>query len=135
MHGYYWDRQKLKDKLSAFSDGQFLLIARSGLILRGEIKGWSIPDMNKRRVVLSFKWLCEEHFGKWHPSGSLNLDVEFRFFYFQRKKEGREERVKMWTTFGEVCRFFVKDDPSNLKQQNDEFMPRYKHKHDSGPED
>ena len=61
MHGYYWDRQRLKNKLAAFSGGQFLIESKNGLVYRGEIKEWSIPDMEKKLVSVCFVWLCEEH--------------------------------------------------------------------------
>lgn len=156
MHGYYWDRLRLKKKLEEFTGGQFLMETKEGLVFRGEMEKWFIPDMSQRRIFIYFSWLCERHFRldelfrpvtKWtlleSPARSHCLNVEFTTYYFQRKRDGkdgkepREERIKMWTPLGEVCRFFKGNDPSNLKQQEpgDEFLPCYKPKPDSGPED
>lgn len=149
MHGYFWCREKLKRKLEAFAGGQFLMETKQGLVFRGEIAGWSIPDMNRRRIVIQFAWLCERHFGidaRWNPvtrwvlleppTGSPGLDVEFTTYYFQRKRDDRGERIKMWNSSGEVCRFYTKDDPENLRQVGESFLPHYKPpKPDAGPED
>lgn len=153
MHGYFWSRKRLKEKLSEFTGGQFLmetkLESKEGFVFRGEIRDWSIPDMKKKRVLIYFNWLCEQRFGldqfwrpvpKWvllePPPGSQCLDVQYKSYYLQRQKEGRKKRIKMWTPLGEVCRFYQKDDPSNLKQQEGEFLPCYEpSKPDSGPQD
>lgn len=151
MHGYYWDRVRLKEKLEEFTGGQFLMETKAGLVFRGEIRDVFIPDMNRKQLFVVFEWLCEPRFGgldkNSHPmqswilleplAESQHLDVEFRFYYLQRKREDREERIKMWTVLGEVCRFFKKGDLSNLvKQKSGEFLPSYQPSAlNLGPED
>jgi len=142
MHGYYYDRTRLKKKLEKFNLGQFLMETKvgdkQGLVFRGEIRFCSIPDMDEKIVMVYFNWLCEQRFGvdqfftpipRWvllePPVGFQNLIVNFSSYYFQRKKEGREERIKMWSSHGEVCRFFKRGDPSNLEKKGDEFLPGY----------
>ena len=110
MHGYYRDRMRLNNKLATFDGGQFLIENKNGLVYRGEIRDWSIPDMSQKRILIFPSWLCEPSFGvdkdfkpvpKWvlvKPTlGFRFLNVEFTFYYFQRKREDREERIKMWT--------------------------------------
>lgn len=151
MHGYFWCRKRLKERLKTFVGGQFLMETMvetevrsrvkatretsKGLVFRGKIESCSIPDMTQKRVLIYFSWLCEGRFGlnelwqpipKWvllePPLGSQHLDVEFTTYYFQRRKG----RIKMWTTTrGEVCRFYQSDDPSNLRREGDEFVPCY----------
>ncbi|MEI8174695.1 MAG: hypothetical protein WCG28_01970 [bacterium] len=149
MHGYFWDVSRLREEMAKFAGGQFLMETKVGLVFRGEIRDWVIPDVNKKKILVYFNWLCEPRFGvdkfftpkpKWilfnPPLGFQFLNVEFTCYYFQRKKLGREERIKMWTPQGEICRFFQKADPSNLKQQGDELLPCYKpSKFDSDPEE
>ncbi|OGI95442.1 hypothetical protein A2917_02675 [Candidatus Nomurabacteria bacterium RIFCSPLOWO2_01_FULL_42_17] len=150
MHGYYWSRVSLEKELKKFAGGQFLMETKEGLVFRGQIQKWSIPDMGQRKVLVYFDWLCERRFGvdkdfkpisKWvllePPSGFQCLTIEFTSYYFQRKRKDREERIKMWTLLGEVCRFFQKEDPSNLRQQESgEFLPYYQPPApDAGPGD
>lgn len=131
MHAYRWDRKYLKDKLTEFDGGQFLMDTKEGLIFRGEIKECVIPNDKARRVLVSFSWLCERRLfldelwkpkPRWvliePPHGSSFLDVEFSSYYTQQD----EDRVKMWGTFGEVCRFFRKEDHTNLIRDEDRIV-------------
>lgn len=151
MHPYLVDRGRLDKKLVDYAGGQFLMETKiedkEGMVFRGEIRFCSIPNMNQKLVLVYFNWLCERRFGTdeflrpipiWvllkPPLEFQFLSVKFTSYYFQRKKEGREERIKMWTDpLGEVCRFFKKGDPSNLKQKEPcgEFSPCYKFEPDS----
>ena len=154
MHLYYSCRKRLKKELIKFLGGQFLMERKDGLVFRGQIRELFIPDMDKKVLRVGFDWLCEPHFGvdqflepkpKWvllQIPPEFELVVEYTSYYFQRKKDGkdgkgiREERIKMWTPRGEACRIFQAKDPSNLKQQGDEFLPCYQPpKADAGPED
>lgn len=135
MHGYFWDKKRLGKRLGKFQNGQFLMETKEGLVFRGEIKECVIPTGKNRQVLIAFNWLCEQRFvldewwkpvPKWTrvepPIGSLHLDVTFSTYYIQYD----EERLKMWGEFGEVCRFFKKDDYTNLVQNGHEFVPYYK---------
>ena len=142
MHLRYTDRRRLAGMLLKFYGGQFLEENKDGLIYRGEIESWVIPDMNRKQVRIRFKWLCEKRFGmdknffvpvpKWvlvKLPPNFELVVDYTSYYFQRerkiekpKKPARRARIKLFTTRG-ICRFFQKFDPSNLTQSEDEFLP------------
>lgn len=140
MHGYYWDRVRLKNKLAAFTSGQFLIETKlqdeERLVFRGDVKVWDIPDMSKRRIVVYFDQLWEQRFGwdasisrrvsKWVSINPLSMEVDYRYYYFQRERQDRLERIKLWTPIGEVCRCFRLGDPSNLKQEGGVFLPLYR---------
>lgn len=131
MHGYFWDKKRLEKRLGKFQNGQFLMETKEGLMFRGEIKECVIPAGKNRRVLIAFNWLCERRFilnewwkpvPKWvrleSPIGSSHLDVIFSTYYIQYD----EERLKMWGELGEVCRFFKKDDHTNLVRTGDEIV-------------
>ncbi len=135
MHGYYWDKEYLKNRLAGFNGGQFLMETKEGLTFRGEIKECVIPSNKNRRVLISFNWLSERRLflDEWWkpktrwvliepPRGSSFLDVGFSSYYTQQD----EERIKMWGAFGEVCRFFKKEDHTNLVRNWDEIIPYWK---------
>ena len=132
MHGYYWDKEYLKNKLVEFNGGQFLMETREGLTFRGEIKECVIQSNKNRRVLIFFNWLSERRFflDEWWrpkprwvmlepPHSSSTLDVGFSSYYTQQD----EDRIKMWGTFGEVCRFFKREDHTNLVRNNDTIIP------------
>lgn len=134
MHGYFWDRKYLERKLTEFNKGQFLMETKEGLIFRGEIKECVIPSKKNRRVLISFEWLSERRLfldawwkpkPRWvllePPRGVPFLDVGFTSYYTQQD----EERIKMWGTFGEVCKFFRKDDHTNLVRNGNEIVPHW----------
>lgn len=134
MHGYCFDKEKLKRKLKEFKKGQFLMETKEGLVFRGEIKECVIPDERYRKISMSFNWLCERIFildALWEPVptwvrleppiGSSHLDVEFSSYYIQHD----EERLKMWSTFSEKCHFFKWKDLTNLVLIGDKFTRRW----------
>lgn len=157
MHLYYTCRKRLLEEVNKkFLFGQFLMERQDGLVFRGQFRRLIIPNMDKKLVEVEFVWLREPRFvgvdkfcqpipPKWvlvQIPLCFRLRVEYTSYYFQRKRDGtdgkevREERIKMRTPRNEVCRIFQENDPSNLKQHGDEFLPCYQPpKADSGPED
>ena len=104
---------------------------KEGLVFRGEIKECAIPSNKNRRVLISFNWLSERRLflDEWWkpkpqwvllepPHSSSTLDVGFSSYYTQQD----EGRIKMWGELGEVCRFFGKDDHTNLVRNGDEIL-------------
>lgn len=139
MHLYCKCRRRLKKEFEGFQDGQFLLERPDGLIIRGVTAGLLIPDTELCRVVVEFERLYEPRFGvdKYNnrrpiwvesnsPLGSKDLPLEYTYYYPQRERADRKRRIKMWSVhYDEVWHFFQRDDPSNLKQEGDEFLPFY----------
>ncbi len=141
MHQYFWSPERLKKKLDDFSGGQFRMETKEGLVFQGEIDSWEIPDLNKRILNIHFRRLFERRFklnSKWSPverwvefeppSGTTCLNIEYTTYYFQARKENekgrenRKERIKGWTRYGEIFRFYKKGDPYNLIENSDGFF-------------
>lgn len=148
MHGYYDKPSRLKEKLAEFVGGQFLLETKigdkRGLVLRGEIIRFDIPDLTQRRVLIYFGRLWEQRFGvtelfrpvsKWilhePPLTAQFVEVHWRWYYFQRKrvgekgKEDREERIRIKTDQKEDLHIYKIGDPTNIIDKEGSFLPNY----------
>ena len=132
MHLYYRSNERLRLALTEFTEGQFSMVTKEGLVFRGEIQSCVIPKNSLRQIFISFAWLCERRFvfnnlwtpkPKWSllgpPTGESMLEVGFSFYYLQPE----EERIKIWSELGEVCRFYKKNDYTNLVRNGDSFVP------------
>ncbi len=133
MHSYCWNCTHLEKILEGFVNGQFQMIRRTKsdtLHFRGEIE--KINVANQKKIHISFNWLCEERVVhdwslqprlKWYlldqSIGKRSLEVPFRAYYVQHD----EDRIKMWGGgWSEVCRFFKKDDHTNLVRNGNEII-------------
>lgn len=135
MHGYYWGLPRLDKLLLSFAGAQFTIETPDRLTMRGEVAKFEIPDMKRRRILVSFKWLCERRIvfdNHWNrvprwtlvdiPAMSHQFDLEYTVYYPQRGGE----RIKLWTKLGEVWHFYQTSDYTTLVQQDDEFVQKWK---------
>jgi hypothetical protein len=138
MHLYYWDKKRLEKTLVKFIGGQFLMETKEGLVFRGEISEYFVPDNRNKMVIITFNWLSERRLvsdanwnlvPKWYrlkpPIGHSLMNVGFTTYYSQPD----EDRLKMWGEQGEVCHFFRKEDHTNLVSRGDEFVPYWQLHH------
>lgn len=132
MHLYMWSISRLRNKLAQYSNGQIQIETKDG-IYRGEIDGFDISDNPKeRKLTVAFKWWCVRRIKNndihthtrvvvWEeiPLMRRSIDIKFKWYYFQRDRPDRRERVKLKTDFGESLRFYKPDDPTNLVRNTD----------------
>ena len=132
MHLYMWSISRLRNKLTQYSNGQIQIETKDG-IYRGEIDNFDISDNPKeRRLNIAFKWWCVRRIKNndihtharvvvWEeiPLMRRSIDIRFKWYYFQRDRPDRRERVKLKTDFNEPCRFYKPDDPTNLVRNAD----------------
>ncbi|TSC83427.1 MAG: hypothetical protein G01um101417_600 [Parcubacteria group bacterium Gr01-1014_17] len=133
----------LSDVLSGFIGGQFEITKKidgDAVHRRGEIDEIEINDKVKE-ITVYFNWLCEEKLVhdnklrtelKWvlverpfrdlflkKSSGKFFLKVPFGSY----RSHPDEDRVKMWGGgWSEVCRFYKRDDHTNLVQNGAEII-------------
>jgi hypothetical protein len=144
MHAYRWNTAKLSRKLEEFAGGQFRIEnPKNGLVLQGKLGFCTIPKLSQKQVVIRPEWLAErklvlkdswrtpeEHWEKLSLEISQTLiPLDYTCYYFQRAYRGlkgkadREERIKLWTTQGEICRFYKIKDPLILVERGSGFVP------------
>lgn len=143
MHGYFWSRVKLIEKLTDYVGGQLQIESTdkgsSGLktykMFRGEIKDFRIDIRSrKKEIVVVFEWLCHKNFtvtGKeskeelyllsskqpWIQFPSIcDMPIRYTAFYFQRD----EGRIKLWTNLDEIVHFYEQGDHTNLVKHDTE---------------
>jgi hypothetical protein len=140
MHLYLWKVERLENRLEKYIGGQFQIETRDG-IYRGEIENITFSDKpNNKKMTVIFKWWCirriknndihtNERMVFWDeikPDSRVSkpsVEIRFTWYYFQRDREDRKERIKLKTDFGESCRFYKPDDPTNLvRNENGEFV-------------
>lgn len=151
LYRFRWNSAPLETRLAEFVGGQCKSRRREErdgdyIVRRGEILGFKVWK-NIKRVRVHFNWLCRQHTVfdktkkpwrerlKWSPIPPLigppgpdrsipqlssYLDIDFTSSYY----EPDEGRLKMWGGgYGEVCRFFPKEDHTNLVQvAEDEYV-------------
>jgi hypothetical protein len=143
MHAYRWDTAKLSRKLEGFVGGQFRIEnPKSGLVLQCQINHCTLPKLSQKRIEIIPEWMATRSFvfrDSWQPRehwvrinpplGQPVMFLDFTSYYFQREHHGvkgkadREERVKLWTKQGEVCRFYQIGDPLILMEKDGSFVP------------
>lgn len=140
MHGYWRSRKRLLKKLGAFRDGQFRIESPNGATFQGEFSECVIPDLGIKALEVNFKWIAGLKYtlGEgWKPQEywwkldkpKKPLPVKFTYYYFQRRRHGirgksnREERIKLLTPDGEVCRIYKVGDPLTLIESEGRFLP------------
>ena len=126
--------------MEGFKGGQFRIESPNGATFQGIHSRVLIPDPKKRTFEISFEWIAGVRYilGEgWKPReywGILDLPptsltVKFSYYYFQRARRGvkgksdREERIKIKTPDGEICRFYKATDPLILTQIDGRFYP------------
>lgn len=141
MHAYRWSNTGLLEELKKFPEGQFRLEIPNGPTFQGKFTECTTPDPKKRVLRIRFEWLAERRFtlgGSWEikeywskleiPTDQV-MPVEFTYYYFQKEhwgikgKPDRKKRIKLWTKMGEIGRFYQKNDPLILTEQDGRFLP------------
>jgi hypothetical protein len=132
--------KRLENRLKKYIGGQLQIETCDG-IYRGEVASYEIDKKSKkRRFTVEFKWWCIRRI-KNHDIHTFSrvvfwdeipidtvikrriIDIRYKYYYFQRDREDRKERIKLKTDFGESCRFYKPDDPTNLvRNENGEFV-------------
>lgn len=140
MHGYFWDPVRLLKELSGYDGGQIQIESTERYgdfltvkVFRGQIESCFVDiKPGKREVRISFDWLCYKDFQIEDRKKEKNDEIErfviaskrqwlvlpsekgitvrYTTYYFQRD----EDRVKMWTSLGEIIHFYKKGDHTNL---------------------
>lgn len=134
MHLYLWSIPKLQKKLERYSGGQFQIETKDG-VYRGKIADIKLSSNPKeRRLEVRLDWLCIrrirnddfqlrtpvwEEVPRQERVSRHCIAVKFKWYYFQRKRSDRNERVKLKTDFNEICRFYRFNDPCCLVKDND----------------
>ncbi len=140
MHLYLWKVERLRDKLNNYIGGQFQIETSDG-IYRGEVASCEVTkNVKERRLTVEFKWWCIRRIknNDIHTNTRIvvweeipmnielarrSIDIRFKWYYFQRDRKDRKERIKLRTDFREACRFYKPDDPTNLvRNENGEFV-------------
>ncbi len=129
MHLYLWSVENLRKKLDKYVAGQFQIETKDG-IYRGKISEIRLSSNPKeRKLEVVFDWLCIRRLRNddlqlrilvWEEVPRLEsiskhcIAVKFKWYYFQRKRQDRNERVKLKTDLNEICRFYRFNDPCCL---------------------
>jgi hypothetical protein len=136
MHAYFWDPVRLLKELPDYDGGQIQIESTEKYgnsltvkVFRGRIKRCFVDIRpGKKEIYISFDWLCYKDFQikgeeneierftlaskkQWSVLPSeQGITVRYTTYYFQRD----EDRVKMWTSLGEIIHFYKIGDHTNL---------------------
>lgn len=131
-HGYHFNQRQLTVEVKEiYTGGECEILTQDGDVYRGRVKRFRITDKKvgflKKEIAVTFERLYKHKKGcdkngnaedRWElVATSLSGDYEmlfvYRIYYIQKSKNRLKLKVRIMKG-GEYCRFYRKNDPTNI---------------------